>query len=706
MKSRYLFSSIVAMNLLLASQILADQNKVLEGTEVTIEQRRDDINYNSKELVKGTTRLNLTSRQTPQSVHVITEAKLKDLNINDYQVLLRNVPGVTLNKWDERVYPRARGFAIDYYLLDSMPSFGGFSLGANDMSMLPYERVEAVKGANGLLSGAGNPAASLNFIRKRADSKELKGNFKLSAGSYDKYGVSGDIQTPVNEDASIRARASFSHEDSRSYMDYYNRKNTAVYGLVDADIGDSSWISLGSFYQELKRHGVRWGGMPAFYTDNNRREFSKNQIFSQPWTRWDIKTLDFYADFRHYFENEASLNLSYSFRRANTDSNLLYYGGKVGLDNIGNISGLSVYANKREENIHNIDSYVNLPYKVFELPHEFVFGAMYNNYKKDADSVSSYWNSKNTPAGIAYTAETIINFNNLYLKDPRLPYIDQNNADKTVQKAVYFANKFSLRDDLKFLIGARMSYYKYKITGGVSNRNFTQEVTPYFGIVYDINDNHSIYASYTSIFKPQTVKDINDKYLDPIQGKDYELGIKGEYFDGALSASFGVFKIIQDKLGAKTGLKIAGTTTDAYEAKKGVTSRGFEFDLNGEINRNLSLSFGLAHFEAKDAEGKKFDTEAARTTANLFAKYSIENFRIGTGLQYKSKIYTGSGNNQITQKAYTLSNLMLGYKIGKNFDIQLNIDNLFNKKYFEGIGQNKMVYGDPRMFNLSFTYNF
>lgn len=706
MKSRYLFSSIVAMNLLLASQILADQNKVLEGTEVTIEQRRDDINYNSKELVKGTTRLNLTSRQTPQSVHVITEAKLKDLNINDYQVLLRNVPGVTLNKWDERVYPRARGFAIDYYLLDSMPSFGGFSLGANDMSMLPYERVEAVKGANGLLSGAGNPAASLNFIRKRADSKELKGNFKLSAGSYDKYGVSGDIQTPVNEDASIRARASFSHEDSRSYMDYYNRKNTAVYGLVDADIGDSSWISLGSFYQELKRHGVRWGGMPAFYTDNNRREFSKNQIFSQPWTRWDIKTLDFYADFRHYFENEASLNLSYSFRRANTDSNLLYYGGKVGLDNIGNISGLSVYANKREENIHNIDSYVNLPYEVFELPHEFVFGAMYNNYKKDADSVSSYWNSKNTPAGIAYTAETIINFNNLYLKDPRLPYIDQNNADKTVQKAVYFANKFSLRDDLKFLIGARMSYYKYKITGGASNRNFTQEVTPYFGIVYDINDNHSIYASYTSIFKPQTVKDINDKYLDPIQGKDYELGIKGEYFDGALSASFGVFKIIQDKLGAKTGLKIAGTTTDAYEAKKGVTSRGFEFDLNGEINRNLSLSFGLAHFEAKDAEGKKFDTEAARTTANLFAKYSIENFRIGTGLQYKSKIYTGSGNNQITQKAYTLSNLMLGYKIGKNFDIQLNIDNLFNKKYFEGIGQNKMVYGDPRMFNLSFTYNF
>jgi len=191
--------SVAAINLLASVQILAAQNgenaagkETLRAVEVTSEQRRDDVKYNAKELVKSTTRLDLTSRQTPQSLTVITEARLKDQNINDYQVLLRNIPGVTLSKWDERVYPTARGFKIDYYLLDSMPSFGGFSLGANDMSMLPYERVEVVKGANGLLAGAGNPAASLDFIRKRANSKELTGNFKLSAGSYDRYGVSGD----------------------------------------------------------------------------------------------------------------------------------------------------------------------------------------------------------------------------------------------------------------------------------------------------------------------------------------------------------------------------------------------------------------------------------------------------------------------------------------------------------------------------------
>ena len=66
MKGKILLSGIVALNLLGVTQILAEE-KALEGVEVTSEQRKDDVSYSSKELVKGTTRLNLTSRQTPGS---------------------------------------------------------------------------------------------------------------------------------------------------------------------------------------------------------------------------------------------------------------------------------------------------------------------------------------------------------------------------------------------------------------------------------------------------------------------------------------------------------------------------------------------------------------------------------------------------------------------------------------------------------------
>jgi len=705
-------SLVVALNML--TSLYAENNATASTPENlgTIEVqdtqklRRDDRDYEARKLVKSTTRLDLTARETPQSLTVVTEAKLKDMGITDYQVLMRNIAGITSGRMDERLYPTARGFSIDYYLLDSMPSFGGFSLGANDLNLLPYERVEVVKGANGLLAGAGNPAASLNFIRKHADSTIPKGYISLNGGSYDKYGLKTDVQSPLNQSGSVRGRLAFMHERSHSYMDYYNRRNTAVYGVLDIDVTDDSRLSFGSFYQTLRRHGTRWGGMPAFNSDGTRTHFGKNKIFSQPWTRYDISTLDFYADFKQYFSNEASLSLSYSFRRAHTDSNLLYYGGRVGPGGIGNVADLSVYANKREENIHNIDAYVNIPYEFFEQDHEFVFGVMYNLYKKGSDNVSSYWNNRNTPAGLAYAARTRINFNDLHIEDPRLPYVDQNNADRTIQKAIYAANKLSITEDLKLLLGTRMSYYKYKITGGADNRNFTREITPYAGITYDLDDHHTLYASYTSIFKPQTYKDKNNKYLDPIQGKDYEAGIKGEYFDGDLQASLGVFKIIQDKLGIRTDEYITGTNSYAYRQGRGVTSRGFEADVNGKITDALSLSMGLAHYKAKDADGNIYASDSSRTSANLFAKYEIGTFRIGAGAMYRSKIYSDSPYGRIEQKAYTIANVMLGYKASKNLDVQLNVDNITDKRYFEGIGSNRMIYGDPRTFNLSLTYSF
>lgn len=703
-----LFLSALALNSAFCAQAsnLESENIKLESITVSERARRDDINYGSKELVKGTTRLNLTNRQTPQSLTIITEAMLKDQNIQDYQALLRVVPGITLDKWDERIYPKSRGFKIDYYLIDSMPSFGGFHLGANDMSLVPFERIEVVKGANGLLAGAGNPAASLNFIRKRADSRELKGSFSLSGGSYDKYAAKGDVQTPLNEDGSARARFSFAKEKADSYMDYYKRENLSIYGVGDIDIGNSSWLSAGVFYQDLRRKGIRWGGMPAFNMDGSRYKFSKNQIFSQPWTHWDIKTLDLFSDFRHYFSNDASINFSYSFRKSHTDVNLLYYGGRVLANGEGDISGLSVYANKRDETINNFDIYANLPYEFDFFSGEFVAGAMYNIDKKDPDLVSSYWNSQNTPKGLEFTSNTKINFNNLSINDPKFPYINQNNAEKTTQKAIYFANKLTFGEELHLLVGARSSYYKFSETSGKNDRNFVREITPYLGVVYDITPNYSLYASYTSIFLPQNAKDINGKYIDPIEGKDYEAGIKGEYFEGRLNASLGVFKILQDNLAIKTDKFIIGTKDSAYKAGKGIVSKGVELDISGEVNENLSLSFGATHFSSKDANGKTQSTDSHKTTLNFFAKYESGPYRAGIGARYKSKIHSGEGKNKITQKAYTIANLSAGYKASKNLDFALNVDNLFNKKYFEGIGTNKMVYGDPRSINLTFTYNF
>ena len=120
--------------------------------------------YTSKSM-RTATKLNLSSRETPQSVTVLTSQKLEDLGVTSYQEMLNNVAGISLNRWDERVYPTARGFGVDYYLLDGIPTYSISDSAANDIDLLIYDHVEVVKGANGLMTGAGNPAVHLFCCR-------------------------------------------------------------------------------------------------------------------------------------------------------------------------------------------------------------------------------------------------------------------------------------------------------------------------------------------------------------------------------------------------------------------------------------------------------------------------------------------------------------------------------------------------------------
>jgi outer membrane receptor for ferric coprogen and ferric-rhodotorulic acid len=121
---------------------------------------------------------------------------------------------------------------------------------------------------------------------------------------------------------------------------------------------------------------------------------------------------------------------------------------------------------------------------------------------------------------------------------------------------------------------------------------------------------------------------------------------------------------------------------------------------------NWKMGLGIANFEAEDANGNKVTTTSSRTMANLFTKYTLEKFGFGVGLNYRSKIYTGSGATQIVQDAYVLTNAMISYAMDKHTKLQFNVNNIFDKKYYEGIGANGMVYGAPLNAMFSAKYSF
>ncbi|KAF1051394.1 MAG: Fe(3+)-pyochelin receptor [Stenotrophomonas maltophilia] len=252
----------------------------------------------------------------------------------------------------------------------------------------------------------------------------------------------------------------------------------------------------------------------------------------------------------------------------------------------------------------------------------------------------------------------------------------------------------------------------------------TRHVTKYAGLVYDLDEHHSVYASYTDIFKPQNYYDTSGAQIAPITGKGYELGIKGEYFEGALNASAAVFQIDQEnRAKAITDQSLCPTypTSSCYEAAGKVRSKGLELELQGRLTPDWELAAGYTFTEAKyvkDAtkanEGRLFDTDIPRHQFKLATTYTLpgelHRWRIGSSLYHQNRIYNKGTTYLIEQDGYTLVDFMLGFKPTEHIDARLNLNNAFDKKYYSTLSSSvtvpSNVYGDPRNLMLSVKYSF
>ena len=238
-------------------------------------------------------------------------------------------------------------------------------------------------------------------------------------------------------------------------------------------------------------------------------------------------------------------------------------------------------------------------------------------------------------------------------------------------------------------------------------------------MIYDINQNYSAYASYTSIFQPQDQRDFNNNYLDPIKGNSTEIGLKSSWFDNRLNGSLALFDIKQDNLAQAVGQiqRPNGTLETYYKAAKGAESKGFELEVSGQVTPNWNVTAGYSQYKATDVNDADINTQLPRKLIQTYTSYQLpgkwSDLSIGGGINWQSDTYviasnapTGA-NPRIEQGSYALVNLMAKYKINKDFSAQLNVNNVFDKGYygvFPAYGQ--ITQGAPRNATLTLRYQF
>src|SRR5690606_36162797 len=140
----------------------------------------------------------------------------------------------------------------------------GWAAGESAIDPIIYDRIEVVRGATGLMTGAGNPSAAVNFVRKRASSRDFAADLSLGAGSHDTYRASADLQTPLTEDGRVRGRIVGAHQQGHSFLDRYSTRKSIFYGTVEADLTDRTVLRLGYHYQDNAPKGSAWGGFPLW----------------------------------------------------------------------------------------------------------------------------------------------------------------------------------------------------------------------------------------------------------------------------------------------------------------------------------------------------------------------------------------------------------------------------------------------------------
>ena len=656
------------------------------------------------------TKLPLTLRETPQSVSVVTRKRMDDKAMTSISDVAKSAPGIFLNNSGGVGRPSfsARGFDIDNIMYDGFPTSFLTYLPSGEANLAMYDRVEIVRGAAGLAQGAGNPGGAINLVRKRP-THVYQATLTGSAGSWYDYTGTLDVGGPLNESGTLRARTVISRQDAKSFRDSVESDADLYYGVVDADLSESTTLTLGAYRQKNHTNYI-WGGLPMA-RGGGHLGLPRDTFLGHDWEYSDNRTTGYFATLEHAFANDWTLRAAAMQSKTDTD---------VLASSVWEYNRHYLWTEAMEQKETGYDLALSGPFQMLGQEHDLTLGVS----RRELDYRSGDAWSNFIDAG-----------SNLFEWDPRghakPDYVTGDNGlpETTTQDSVYASTRLRLTEPLSLILGGRLDWYEFDDSANSeSNYKITRNLTRYAGVVYDLDDHHSVYVSYTDIFKPQSSKGLDHKVIAPVVGENYELGIKGEYFDGALNASMAVFQIDQNnraqELPESKGCG-SGAASACYEAAGLVRSKGIDLEIQGALTDNWQLAAGYTYTQTKyvsDAnaarEGEDFDRAKPRQLFKLATIYNLpdelQRWRIGGDIYQQSRIRTSGGSGATAWKnqqgSYTVVGLVAGFKASEQLDLQLNVNNLFDRTYYSSVANGAYspydIYGDPRNVKLTARYSF
>ncbi|WP_019341767.1 TonB-dependent siderophore receptor [Stutzerimonas stutzeri] len=709
-RSRHLLLAglLAPFSLSALAQSVSVQNEPVELESITVEGNRlydmpsseQSGGYTVQAATVGT-KTPAELRDIPQSITVYTDDYIRDrqfVNLDDLAKYTAGLRTLTNDSGRSSIY--ARGYEYDEFNIDGLPAPMA-SIHGTVPSLSPFDRVEIMRGPSGLFSSTSEMGGVVNMVRKRPTS-EFQGSLTGRYGSWDQNYLEADLSGPLDDAGHVRGRTVVSRADSNGEVDYNENTSESFYGALDIDLGDATSLSLGLIHQtkDIAPHN----GYP---TDSagNLLDWSHSTYLGADWNDFNGRTTDAIAELTHRFDTGGYGRLAVRGSTRDTDYLYAYTGSAVAAN--GNTRMVAAGRDFQQDALA-VDASYSQPFELLGQVSEFVVGSDFKRYDSDYRNGSA----------VLGTVD-ISGYQPTRFAKPNLSYSTRVSSDD--QEAGLYA-KLTLRpiEKLALIGGARVSWYEGDATStnlktGVAasdEQHQNGHVTPYGGLVFDLDEQHSLYASYSQVFKPQSETDTNGQLIDPRKGEQYEVGIKGSYYGGDLNARITAFQLT-DENRATDADGLSGTADYAAAGKARI--RGGEFEVSGYLTPQWELIAGYTYMETENLAGDENVLFVLMPThqASLWSKYTLaggplRGLGLGAGVSAMSDFSYERQGTTVSAPGYAVVDAKLSYPLTEQLTATFDINNLLDRDYVSRVGSTSTFnfQGPSRNFTIGARYEF
>ena len=641
----------------------------------------------------------------PKSISVVTNDQIKAQGLNSVGDIIDYTPGVNNSQGEgHRDAAVIRGVRTtqDFYrdgIRDDVQYY---------RPLYNIEQVEIIRGPDALLSGFGGGYGLINRVSKKGQIGE---DFTVLSGTIDTFGetnVQLDKNMQLNDQTALRVN--IFGENLENHRDFYYGDGFGLNPTLKYDLGDGSTLDISYEYLDQERFIDR--GIPTG-ADNKPVKSLKDIVFGDSTENFSTHEAHI---LRAIFEHQATDNLRGKLSASHSDHDKMYKNFYASAyDAANNTATLDGYIDTTKRSTSIISYDLSGEFETGGITHRITVGAEYLDTDNDNDRYHANWlpdfnadsdtevftiaRPLNLSGGVGVNSDGNTTTN--YYTGANRDRADETFADINVL-SFYLNDEIALTDSLDLILGARFDNMDIGVSGTTTGSDEDDTISPRVGLIFDLTEQASVYASYSETFAPKAGDQYakvaaNDDKIDPDTFENLEFGVRYDLPIG-LSFSAAYFEVEANKPEYD-----AGTMTSSM-VKSDIS--GFELQLIGSLTDQWFLSAGYTNLDAKANDGDPL-REAPENMFSIWNNYKVsDRLALNLGVIYQDETVIKTGSSAILPE-YTRVDVGANYALTENTIVGLNIENLTDELYFpHSHSTHQASVGAPINAMLSITSRF